>query len=73
MYILPRRMKAMLAVVPAVLGRPLAVFGHFSKHEEKILVKAITSVADPDVFRPPGSGSISTRYGSGSGFGTFYH
>jgi hypothetical protein len=34
------------------------------------------SVADPDppdpyVFGPPGSGSISQRYGSGSGF--FYH
>jgi hypothetical protein len=28
-----------------------------------------TSVADPDVFGPPGSGSISQRYGSGS----FYH
>ncbi len=32
-----------------------------------------SSVADPDphVFRPSGSGSISQRYGSGSGF--FYH
>ena len=30
MKILPRRMKAMLAVVPAVLGSPLAVRGHFS-------------------------------------------
>ncbi len=34
-------------------------------------------VADPDpyVFEPPGSrsGSISLRYGSGSGFGSFYH
>jgi hypothetical protein len=28
-----------------------------------------TSLEDPDpyVFRPPGSGSVSTRYGSGSG------
>ena len=26
---------------------------------------------DPHVFGPPGSGSISQRYGSGSGF--FYH
>ncbi len=36
----------------------------------------LTSVADPDppdphVFGPPGSGSISQRYGSGSG--SFYH
>jgi hypothetical protein len=36
------------------------------------------SVADPDppdphVFGPPGSGSISQRYGSGSGSGSFYH
>ena len=30
MKILPRRMNAMLAVVPAVLGRPDAVFGQFS-------------------------------------------
>lgn len=30
MYILPRLMKATLAVVPAVLGKPDAVFGHFS-------------------------------------------
>ncbi len=29
------------------------------------------SVADPDVFGPPGSGSIRTRYGSGSG--SFHH
>ena len=34
-------MKAMLAVVPAVLGRPLAVFGHFSEHDENILVKLL--------------------------------
>jgi hypothetical protein len=36
--------------------------------------QVLTSVADPDpkdpyVFGPPGSGSISQRYGSGS----FYH
>jgi hypothetical protein len=35
------------------------------------------SVADPDprVFGPPGSGSTSQRYGSGScsGSGSFYH
>jgi hypothetical protein len=29
------------------------------------------SVADPDVFVPPGSRSVNTRYESGSGF--FYH
>ncbi len=28
---------------------------------------------DPHVFGPPGSGSISPRYGSGSGSGSFYH
>ncbi len=27
----------------------------------------------PHVFRPPGSGSISQRYGSGSSSGSFYH
>ncbi len=36
-----------------------------------------TSAADPDpdphVFGPPGSGSISQRYGSGSGSESFYH
>lgn len=31
MYILPRRMNATLAVVPAVLGRPVTVLGHFSE------------------------------------------
>jgi hypothetical protein len=31
----------------------------------------LDSVADPYVFGPPGSGSIRTRYGSGSG--SFYH
>ncbi len=30
-----------------------------------------TSVADPHVFGPPGSGSMSQTYGSGSG--SFYH
>lgn len=30
MYILPRLMKATLAVVPAVLGKPVTVLGHFS-------------------------------------------
>jgi hypothetical protein len=29
------------------------------------------SVRDPDVFGPPGSGSTSQRYGSGSGTGSF--
>jgi hypothetical protein len=28
---------------------------------------------DPYVFGPPGSGSVSTRHGSGSGSGSFYH
>jgi hypothetical protein len=41
--------------------------------------RAQTSVADtdlnpdPHVFGPPGSGSISQRYGSGSGSGSFNH
>jgi hypothetical protein len=34
------------------------------KTNEKEVVK--TSVPDPEVFRPPGSGSVSQRYGSGS-------
>jgi hypothetical protein len=36
-------------------------------------IRIETSVADPDVFGPPGSGSgfISKRYGSGSG--SFYN
>jgi hypothetical protein len=37
----------------------------------------ITGVADPDVFGHPGSGFISSRYGSGykteTGPGSFYH
>jgi hypothetical protein len=42
------------------------------------LVFEETSVADPDprVFGPPGSGSISQRFGSGSGSGSgscYYH
>ncbi len=28
---------------------------------------------DPHVFGPPGSGSISQRYGAGAGSGSFYH
>jgi hypothetical protein len=36
-------------------------------------VALVGSVADPDpyVFGPPGSGSVSQRYGPGSG--SFYH
>ncbi len=34
-------------------------------------VGVLTSVAD--VFGPPGSWSVSTRYASGSGLGSFYH
>ncbi len=43
-----------------------------SLHTRKIQIAKI-SVADPDphVYRPHGSGSISQRYGSGSG--SFYH
>ncbi len=53
---------------------------------EEVLISLKSSVLDPDldpdtpkphVFGPPGSGSISQRYGSGSGFGSgsgsFYH
>jgi hypothetical protein len=32
-----------------------------------------SSVAEPHDFVPPGSGSISQRYGSGSGSRSFYH
>jgi hypothetical protein len=32
-----------------------------------------STVPDPHVFGPPGSGSASQRYGSGSGSGFFYH
>jgi hypothetical protein len=37
--------------------------------------RALTSIADPDpyVFEPPESGSVSQRYGYGSGSGPFYH
>ncbi len=42
---------------------------------EGITFSLKTSVGDPDpdlhVFGPPGSGSISQRYGSGSGSGSF--
>jgi hypothetical protein len=45
-------------------------------HLHVVFAIAVTSVEDPDpsdphVFGPPGSGSISQRYGSGSG--SFYH
>ncbi len=33
----------------------------------------LTSVPDPHVFGPSGSGSISQEYGSGSGYGFFYN
>jgi hypothetical protein len=42
-------------------------------HNRNKLMLETTSVADPYVFGPPGSGSNSQRYGSGSGSGTFYH
>ncbi len=53
----------------------------WTKGIRKILspVYGFFSVAHPDpnlyphVFGPPGSGSISQRYGSGSGSGSFYH
>ncbi len=34
---------------------------------------ADTDPSDPYVFGLPGSGSISQRYGSGSGSGSFYY
>jgi hypothetical protein len=34
-------------------------------------IKLLNNVADPEVFGPPGSGSLSTRYGSG--YESFYH
>jgi hypothetical protein len=38
-------------------------------------VQASVPDPDPHVFGPPGSGSTSQRYGSGSGYGSgsFYH
>ncbi len=51
-------------------------FRHFLQIRTQNLALDISSVAenpDPYVFRPPASGSISQRYGSGSGTGTFYH
>jgi hypothetical protein len=33
----------------------------------------LSSVPDPKVFGPSGSGSVSQRYGSGSGSKSFYH
>jgi hypothetical protein len=35
-------------------------------HDESLLTVGCSSVEDPDVFGPPGSGSISQRFGSGS-------
>jgi hypothetical protein len=55
---------------------------HATRIEPETRVQMKSSVADPDpnpgppdphVFGPPGSGSISQRYGSGFGFGSFYH
>ncbi len=52
----------------------LAFLNFAIKFDNLQIVKS--SVANPDntyVFGPPGSGSISTRYGSGSGSWSFYH
>ncbi len=38
-----------------------------------LLIGSVPDPPDPRVFGPPGSGSISQRYGSGSGPGSFYH
>ncbi len=42
--------------------------GNFSGHWQKDVVKLVVTVADPDpyVLGPPGSRSVSSRYGSGS-------
>ncbi len=37
----------------------------------KIIILTSVGHSDPHVFRPPASGSISQRYGSGSGSGSF--
>ncbi len=61
-------------------GDYLVPFEHKAPFERmrdgRVVLPPLTSVADPDpsdpyVFGPPGSGSISQRYGSGSG--SFYH
>ena len=44
MNIFPLLMKAMLAVVPAVLGKPLAVFGHFSEKKKSFAEYSIKYV-----------------------------
>jgi hypothetical protein len=54
-----------------VYRRPFATKIEPANHKLKIELDIQSSVADPNphVFKPPGSGSTSQRYGSGS----FYH
>jgi hypothetical protein len=65
-----------------LVGLELAPGAHALQHSKAYLLTR--SVADPDpnpdppdphVFGPPGSGSISQKYGPGSGSGSryFYH
>ncbi len=46
---------------------------NFSREKKSKKGHVTNSVPDPHVFGPPGSGSTSLRYGSGSGSGFFYH
>ncbi len=45
---------------------PRKRFYEYGREAEKLTNTAHNSVADPDVFGPPGSKFVSTRYRSGS-------
>jgi hypothetical protein len=62
----------MVRKVPYVVENVKKSHSNFTPKKDSIFP---SSVADPYVFGPPGSGSgsISQRYGSGSGSGSFYH
>jgi hypothetical protein len=54
-----------------IIGR--AIF--FSLEFKTLILKETSSLGDPYVFGPPGSASVSHKYGSdsGSGSGSFHH
>jgi hypothetical protein len=43
----------------------------FTKYKKNLFLNISDEVSDSDVFRPPGSRSVCTSYGTGSG--SFYH